>query len=210
MGTPDLNDYYRVNPMPRVPRARGNSPEVYSYIFGSNRRIGITTTPLTKQLADFFGVSGGRGLLITSISENSPASKAGLKAGDVITEVNGEKVEDTDDFIRILNYKEEGEVPLTIIREKSQRTIKVMPERRPNPTFNLSELAPAAMLSKMSLPEIKVAIPEVRVLQAMPKIDIPVMPRIEMPIMPKMDLFTLPRIQPLPRIERLQTVPNIL
>ena len=45
--------------------------------------------------------------------------------------------------MRALNRKEEGEVTLTIIRDKSQRTIKVTPERRPAPTFNLSEMLPA-------------------------------------------------------------------
>ena len=79
---------------PRTPQvwndcSGGSSPTA----LGNNRRVGVSTTPLTKQLADFFGVSGGHGLLITSISENSPASKAGLRAGDVITELNGEKLD---------------------------------------------------------------------------------------------------------------------
>jgi membrane-associated protease RseP (regulator of RpoE activity) len=198
---------------PRAPRALGETPEVFSYGFGNNRRVGITTTQLTKQLADFFGVSTGKGLLITSVSENSPASKAGLKAGDVITELNGEKIEDSGDFIRGLNSKDEGEVTLTIIRDKSNRTIKVTPERRPAPAFNLSELMPATIVS---LPQINVKIPEVRLLQSMPKIDIPIMPKIEIPVMPKIDmkmmprLMTLPRIQNMQRLERLQTVPLIL
>src|SRR4029453_14057502 len=111
--------------------------------FGGNRRIGILTTPLTKQLADHMGVSGGKGVLVTSVSENSPASKAGLRAGDVITEVNGASIEDSGDFIRELNQKDEGEVTLTIVRDKSQRTIKVTPERRPTPSFNLTDFQPA-------------------------------------------------------------------
>jgi serine protease Do len=203
---PNQGELLRRTPAPRV---WNSVPESFGF-FGSNRRVGITTTALTKQLADFFGVSGGRGLLITSISENSPASRAGLRAGDVITQVNDEKIEDSDDFIRALNFKEEGDVTLTIIRDKSQRTIKVTPERRPSPSFNLSEVVPAGTLSKISIPEIKVEIPEVRVLQSMPKIDIPVMPKIEIPIMPKIDLMTLPRAIDLPRIEQLYTVPRVL
>lgn len=203
---PNQGELLRRVPSPRV---WNSVPESLGF-FSNNRRIGITTNTLTKQLADFFGVSGGRGLLITSISENSPASRAGLRAGDVITEVNNEKIEDADDFIRALNFKEEGDVTLTIIRDKSQRTIKVTPERRQSPSFNLSEVAPAGMLSKISIPEIKVEIPEVRVLQSMPKIDIPVMPKIEIPIMPKIDLLTLPRAVDLPRIEQLYTLPRIL
>src|SRR4051812_5991319 len=67
-----------------------------------NRRIGISTQSLSKQLAEFFGVKDG-GVLITSVSENSPAAKAGLKAGDVITAIDGEKVDSPGDLTRALN-----------------------------------------------------------------------------------------------------------
>jgi serine protease Do len=196
--------------MPRTPQVWNDAPQVFSYGFGNNRRVGVNTTPLTKQLAEFFGVSSGQGLLITSVIENSPASKAGLKAGDVITELNGEKVEDSDDFIRALNRKDEGEVTLTIIRDKSQRTIKVTPERRSAPTFNLSELTPSAMLSRINIPPINVEIPEMRLLQSMPRIEIPVMPEIKIPVMPKINIQTMPRLMDLLRIEQLQTIPRIL
>ena len=195
--------------VPRAPKVWGNDgPGVFSYSFGNNRRVGITSTTLTKQLADYFGVTAGHGLLITSVGENSPAAKGGLRAGDVITEVNGERVEDTDDFVRALNRKDEGEVTLTIIRDKSQRTIRVTPEKRSNRTFSLSDFTPAA-LTRITLPEIKVAIPAVRVLQAMPRIDIPVMPRIEIPVMPQINIPITPRMT-LPRIERLRTYSGIL
>ena len=101
----------------------------YSLAFGSSRRIGVSTTALTKQLADYFGAAGGHGLLLTSVREDSPAAKAGLKAGDVITEVDGEKIEDAGDLSRAINRKNEGEITLTIIRDKSQRTIRVTPEK---------------------------------------------------------------------------------
>lgn len=197
---PDL-DYFRMNP--NVPRALGRTPEAFSYSFGNNRRIGITTATLTKQLADYFGVSGGHGLLISSISDNSPASKAGLKAGDVITEVNGEKVEDADDFIRALNYKEEGEVTLTIIREKSQRTIKVTPERRPTPTINLSEFQAMPLTSGMLAPGRLMELQDVRTLQVMPKIETFTLPKLD-------GLTVTPRLMTLPRVELLQTIPPIL
>jgi serine protease Do len=187
---PDLNGYFRVNP-PNAPRVWGNAPEAYAFTLGNNRRVGINTTPLTKQLAEFFGVSGGRGILITSISDNSPAAKAGLKAGDVITEVNNEKIEDAADFIRALNHKEEGEVTLTIIRDKSQRTIKVTPERRTTaPTINLSELQP---LGNVTISPLRLRdLPNFRLLQKE-------MPRIENFVMPKLDGMNLPRFWNLPR-----------
>jgi membrane-associated protease RseP (regulator of RpoE activity) len=100
------------------------------------RRIGITTQNLTDQLANYFGVSGRDGLLVTSVAENSPASKGGLRAGDVITEVDGARLKNAAELSRGLNRKDEGEVSLTIVRDKKTRTIKVTPDRtQNNPTF---------------------------------------------------------------------------
>ena len=73
---------------PQIKSDDGN----FVFSFGGNRRIGVSTETLTKQLADYFGAKDG-GVLITSVTENSPAAKAGLKAGDVITAIDGEKVD---------------------------------------------------------------------------------------------------------------------
>ena len=94
---------------------------------GANRRIGISTQTLTKQLADYFGVS--EGILVTSVVENSAAAKAGLKAGDVITAVDGEKVDSPGDISRAINKKEDGPVTLTVVRDRSSRSITVTPEK---------------------------------------------------------------------------------
>jgi serine protease Do len=207
-GTPDLNRYFRMNP-PTPPQTwGGDGPEAYALALGNNRRVGVTTTVLTAQLADFFGVSGGRGLLITSTGENSPASRAGLRAGDVITEVNGEKVEDSDDFIRAINRKEEGEVTLTIIRDKSQRTIKVMPERRPNQTFRFPDTPPTPSAMRIIPPVYLMNMPDVRALQALPRIESFVMPKIDGAIIPRM--MSLPNMKSLPRLMNLPSVKSLI
>jgi serine protease Do len=101
------------------------------FALSSSRRIGVTTTTLGKQLADYFGVS--HGVLVNSVEQGSPADKAGLRAGDVVTEADGRTVEDASDLLRALGAKEEGEVALTVVREKKQRTVRVTPERRQAP-----------------------------------------------------------------------------
>ncbi|HJU55281.1 MAG TPA: PDZ domain-containing protein [Pyrinomonadaceae bacterium] len=182
---------------PRPPRA-GQAPESEVFAFGfGNRRVGILTTPLTKQLADHMGVSGGKGVLVTSVNQNSPASKAGLKAGDVITEVNGASVEDSGDFIRELNRKDEGEVTLTIIRDRSQRTVKVMPERRPAPSFNLTDFQPAPMARLRMSPRVQVE-KMYRALQAMPRVQNFALPKLEKLAIPR--VIHIPRNAPLPLI----------
>lgn len=101
------------------------------FALGSSRRVGVTTTALGKQLADYFGVS--HGVLVNSVESGSPADKAGVKAGDVVTEVDGRAVEDTSDLVRALGAKDEGEVTLTVVREKKSRAVRVTPERRQTP-----------------------------------------------------------------------------
>src|SRR5262249_18455490 len=59
-------------------------------------RLGITGTTLTDQLAAYFKVK--EGVLVSSVAPDSPAEKAGLKAGDVITSVNGRTVDDLRDL----------------------------------------------------------------------------------------------------------------
>lgn len=100
-----------------------------AWAFGGGRRVGISTIALTKQLAEFFGVPGGEGVLVTSVNENSPAAKSGLKAGDVITDVDGQKVNDSGDVSRGINKKAEGDVTLTVIRDRGQRMMTVTPEK---------------------------------------------------------------------------------
>jgi len=111
---------------PQIKTGDGN----FVFSFGANRRIGVSTQTLTKQLADYFGVSDG-GLLITSVNENSPAAKAGLKAGDVITAVDGEKVTSSGDIVRAINKKQDGDITLTVVSNHSTRTVTLTPEKKP-------------------------------------------------------------------------------
>jgi len=100
-----------------------------NFVFGSTRQIGAGISGLTKQLGDYFGVADGKGVLINNVNENSPAAKAGLKAGDVIVEVEGKAVSNTMELLRGIGEKKEGEVALTIIRNRNRQTVKVTPEK---------------------------------------------------------------------------------
>ncbi|MCA1632582.1 MAG: PDZ domain-containing protein [Acidobacteria bacterium] len=112
---------------------RNNPGGTFGFFAVAGRRIGITTSALGPQLAEYFGVR--KGVLVTSVEENSPAAKSGLKAGDVIVEAEGEQVGESGDLSRALNRKEEGEVMLSVMRERKQRTIRVTPERRQPQSF---------------------------------------------------------------------------
>jgi serine protease Do len=94
----------------------------------NNRQIGVGVVPLNKQLGDYFGIADGKGLLVNNVRENSPAAKAGLKAGDVIVEADGKEVKGMIDLIRALNDKKEGDVSITFVRDKNRQTVRVTPE----------------------------------------------------------------------------------
>ncbi len=141
-----------------------------------NRRIGVSTQTLSKQLAEYFGVS--EGVLITSVSENSPAAKAGLKAGDVITAIDGEKVDSPGDLTRAMSKKETGDVTLTVVRDRNSRTITVTPEKNPNGgVFKTGKLGSRTIVipsvTVPDVPEINIRIPRI-VVPATPAIDVTV------------------------------------
>src|SRR5438132_4054664 len=172
------DDDFRVLPGTNWPPSIGggaDGPFVFS--LGANRRIGVSTQALTKQLADYFGVKDG-GVLITSVSDNSPAAKAGLKAGDVITAIDGEKVSSPGDISRGLSKKETGDVSLTIVRDCNTRTVTVTPEKRSEPNL----IRPGTIgTRRVMIPSIAIpAIPEMNI--RVPRIAVPATPPIEVTV----------------------------
>jgi serine protease Do len=88
----------------------------------SRARLGVQVQELSSELANYFGAKTG-GALVSSVSKGSAAEKAGLKAGDVITSVNGDAVDGADDLIRELEGVS-GEVSIGIVRDKKATTLK--------------------------------------------------------------------------------------
>jgi C-terminal processing protease CtpA/Prc len=99
------------------------------FMFYRGSRLGIGVESLTDQLGEFFGVKGGHGVLVAEVKEDSPAGKAGLKAGDVITAIDGKKVDDVSALLEETSKKEEGPVTLTIVRNRAEQTITLTLEK---------------------------------------------------------------------------------
>jgi serine protease Do len=85
---------------------------------------GIRADSLTAQLRQFFGVKEGEGVLVSSVDADSAAAKAGLKAGDIITAVDGTNVSTPQDFNRELRSRPTT-FTLKIVRDKQSREIRV-------------------------------------------------------------------------------------
>jgi serine protease Do len=72
------------------------------------------------------------GALVTEVVSNSPAAKAGIKSGDVIVAVNGQKIKDSNDLQMAIMYRKPGErVTLTVVRDKKTINVEVVLEERP-------------------------------------------------------------------------------
>jgi PDZ domain-containing secreted protein len=155
--------------------------------FGNSRRIGVSTTTSTKQLADYFGIADGKGVLVTSVAEDGAAAKAGIKAGDVITAVDGEKVEDSGDLARGINKKKDGDVTLTVVRNKSQRNVTLTPKQVSDPMAIPG--TPQVGRRTIRIPRVDLGeTPEVNI--SLPRIQLPIIPEIniEIPMKPRVRL----------------------
>jgi serine protease Do len=89
---------------------------------GNNRRLGVEVQELTGQLGDYFGTKDG--VLVTSVDDGTPAKTAGMKAGDVITKINGRPVLGLDDLRRRITGAS-GDVTVTFYRDRKEMALTV-------------------------------------------------------------------------------------
>ena len=104
---------------------RGEPGNVPGLTTPSRGRLGVTVESLSPQLADYFGVKDG-GALVSAVARDSAAEKAGIKAGDVITSVNGGRVRDADSLSREIADATGAELSIGIVRDKKETTLKAM------------------------------------------------------------------------------------
>ena len=121
---------------------------------GHRGYMGVAIQDLTVQLGDYFGVKDGDGALITEVEEDSPAEKAGLKAGDVIVGADGEDITDSEDIIDVMSDKEEGDtVSITYIRRGEKHTVPVEVTEESYSMHNIS--LPSLNIQIPKIPSIK-------------------------------------------------------
>src|SRR6202165_2818538 len=130
--------------MPTLPAMPELDVPVSIVVVHSSARSGLMVENLTPQLGDFFGAKNGQGVLVRSVEKGSRAEKAGLRAGDVIVRVNGEKIGDSGDFSHVLNSRKENAASVTVLRDKKEVTITLtLPEHGPSGViFNESSNLP--------------------------------------------------------------------
>ncbi|MGC2061339.1 MAG: DegQ family serine endoprotease [Thermodesulfovibrionales bacterium] len=89
--------------------------------------LGVTIQELTPELSQKFGLKQSKGALVGDISKGSPAEKAGIRRGDIITEYDGKKVKDVGNLRNMVAQSKVGtEVPVAIQRGDKEYTVKVL------------------------------------------------------------------------------------
>lgn len=95
--------------------------------------LGVSIQPVSKDLAESFGMEQAEGALIAELEPSGPAADSGLQAGDVILEVNGQEVDHSTTLPRLVGETAPGEdVELSILRDGQNETITVEVGEWPN------------------------------------------------------------------------------
>jgi C-terminal processing protease CtpA/Prc len=116
---------FRMPEIPDIPSMEWNGNMLFG---GGQPRLGIDAEDLSGQLGAFFGAPDSEGILVRDVNSGSPAEKAGVKAGDVITSLNGERIRTVGELREKLSAKRDDKdrtVKLGILRNKSAVSLSV-------------------------------------------------------------------------------------
>ncbi len=90
-------------------------------------RIGVQIGEVTKDVAESLGLPRAQGALVARVEPGSPAEKAGVEAGDIITAYNGTTIEKSGDLPRLVgNTKPGSKSSLTVLRKGQKRDLSVV------------------------------------------------------------------------------------
>lgn len=115
-----------LSPPPGVPKL---GKKFNIRVFTNSDVQGLQLQPLTKQLGEYFGAPKGKGVLVAEVEKESGAEKAGFKAGDVITKIEGNNIKDIDDIHNELSDFDGKEASFEIIRNGKTTTLKMPIEK---------------------------------------------------------------------------------
>jgi serine protease Do len=128
---PEMHDMPEMRDMPEMHEAIPDGPVVAfgdggeDFVISSmHPRLGIDAEDIGGQLGNFFGVPDGEGVLVRSVHGGSAAEKGGLKAGDVITKFDGERIRSLGELREKLAAKSET-TTLTLTRNKAEMTLTI-------------------------------------------------------------------------------------
>ena len=119
----------------RLPRVEVPIPDIqmepgmdwnFGVLAGGRPRLGIDAEDLSGQFGAYFGAPDGEGVLVREVTSGSAAEKAGVKSGDVITSLDGDRVRSLGDLReKLAGKRDDKTVKLGVLRNKSEMSITV-------------------------------------------------------------------------------------
>ena len=106
-------------------KAAAAGPNFLANVLPKTLYIGVDVNPVKSQLADYFGVTSGTGLLVDSVDPQSPASRAGMKAGDIIVRVESEPLRSRSDWQKAIHRYRGRPAQITVMRNKQEQILTI-------------------------------------------------------------------------------------
>ncbi|MCK5542788.1 MAG: Do family serine endopeptidase [Desulfobacterales bacterium] len=104
--------------------------------------LGISMQDITKEIADYYNIKQGQGVLIADVFKGHPADKAGIKPGDILLKINNQKIYSAKDLSRaIAGFGADKKIKVTIVRQEKQIVKNILLAKR-------SEMEPGQTLAK--------------------------------------------------------------
>lgn len=134
----EVPDFPQVEAIPDMPSLEFDGDMLM--LPGGHPRLGIDAEDLSGQLGAYFGAPDGEGILVRNVNPGSPAEKGGVKAGDVITTFNGERIRSLGDLREKLAGKTDDKpAKLGVLRNKSTVNLSVeLPAQKAKTVHRLS------------------------------------------------------------------------
>ena len=133
---------FKMPTLPEMPDLSGLD-HLRSFAMASPGRplLGIDAENLKGDFGNYFGAPDGEGVLVRGVFSNSAAAKAGLKVGDVITSLNGDRIRNASELReKLLTHHEEKSIQLGVLRNKSELKLSVeLPQQKDEEEHVLSE-----------------------------------------------------------------------
>jgi C-terminal processing protease CtpA/Prc len=155
---------------------RGGSP-MFEMFSGARNTQGMALRQLNEQLAKYFDVPEGTGVLVWEVGKGSSAEKAGINAGDVITVIGKKKIKELRDVSRALGIFDEGEkAEIEIMRKGTRKTVTLEVEETSDGEgnqywFNEGPFRNRKESMQFDMPDFDVHVPEIDIESVHPDLD---------------------------------------
>jgi membrane-associated protease RseP (regulator of RpoE activity) len=108
---------------------------------GRQGRIGVRLLEMTPELRAHYGAPREAGVLVAGVEKESPASKAGIQVGDIITRAGADRIESVADLSRAVRHAKAGDtIKLEVSRDRASKQLTVKVEERRTSEIDLGDL----------------------------------------------------------------------